>query len=615
MAQTNRFLKPCELLAILNELAKSGETGTLVLQRESTTKFLYLQEGQVIFAASNAPEDKFTQILIEKGRLTIEQVALATEKKGNKTIGRTLVDLGFLSSEDLLDSLVEQVKKISVSVALWPSGTASFKPNILPPGVAKLPITTQRLILDTVSSIEDRSIVGSALGGLEAVFEVQPAQREAASAIQLTQQEASIIDLLDGHRTLQEVCDQVGVDVFFGARFVLGLTYLNLAQKGREPFRDSEIPQAKMDLSFLDDVVPLAPESREFPPEPPPPPQQTEAVTDELDSFQPQLFSGEGETHSESAVQEVEEALDEQMQEYTPETHEEPSVTPLSDESDSGVPKVGPRSPRVVYPEKVENRWRFYKKAVLYFTIFLIVGVTWALWYVFAPQAPSSKDAHKNPAGTKTVNKPAPTPTPFSAPITGVPSAPPGPQAANAPSGAQKEPSPAPAPHKNQPAVQPQAPAPQTAKPVTAAPAPAKPANVAAVTPAPPAKPAPTPAPVKEPPKPAPAAPSKPRELLMSGKYKEAAKAFQQESPSHRGSYTIFLEIACQDETISKACQASGGRSELIILPQTFSGKSCYKVMWGSYRSKQEAEAALKSLPLHFKEASSPPRIGPWPSP
>ena len=74
MVQGSRTFRQGELLAVLGDIYRDKGTGTLVLQNGQTNKFLYAQEGEFIFAASNAPEDKFTQILVERGRLTPEQL-------------------------------------------------------------------------------------------------------------------------------------------------------------------------------------------------------------------------------------------------------------------------------------------------------------------------------------------------------------------------------------------------------------------------------------------------------------------------------------------------------------------------------------------------------------
>ena len=49
---------------------------------------------------------------------------------------------------------------------------------------------------------------------------------------------------------------------------------------------------------------------------------------------------------------------------------------------------------------------------------------------------------------------------------------------------------------------------------------------------------------------------------------------------------------------------------ELFILPVTFQGKSCYRLCWGAYDSRAEADAARASVPDYFRQGTSP-RLSP----
>lgn len=262
MAQGTRSLRRGELLAILGEIYRDKETGTLVLQQGQVSKFLYAQEGNLIFAASNSPEDKFTQILIDQGKLTNEQLAMAQEKKENRTIGRTLVELGFLASEDLLDALVSQMRKIATSVLNWETGFAAFKPGILPPNLAKLPISTPRFVVDTALSLADREWAAASLGRLEIPIQMDDIHRDAAKGLNATANELRILGLVDGNRTARQICLDADVNIFDGVRFLIGLYYLgwiSLEQAVVAAPAPGKAAKAPVDLSFLDKVAPVPP--------------------------------------------------------------------------------------------------------------------------------------------------------------------------------------------------------------------------------------------------------------------------------------------------------------------------------------------------------------------
>ncbi|MEW6757798.1 MAG: DUF4388 domain-containing protein, partial [Acidobacteriota bacterium] len=260
MAPQPRELRKGELLAILGEIVQNQDTGTLVLQRDQLSKFLYAQDGQLIFAASNASEDKFTEILIERGKLTPDQLALAMDKKGGRTIGRTLVELGFLASSDLLDALVDQMRRIAVSVANWDRGHAAFKPGVLPPNLAKLPVATPRFVLDTALAVEDREWAVEALGGMETPLSLTAPGRTAAPALPLSEEEREVLGAVDGVRSARQIADVSGSDPFFASRLLIGLTRLGLLEiQSPGPAAAPAEEDQRFDLNFLDIQAPPAP--------------------------------------------------------------------------------------------------------------------------------------------------------------------------------------------------------------------------------------------------------------------------------------------------------------------------------------------------------------------
>ncbi|MEW5765437.1 MAG: DUF4388 domain-containing protein, partial [Acidobacteriota bacterium] len=283
MAPQPRELRKGELLTILGEIVQNQDTGTLVLQRDQLSKFLYAQDGQLIFAASNASEDKFTEILIEQGKLTPDQLALAMDKKGNRTIGRTLVELGFLASSDLLDALVDQMRRIAVSAANWDRGHAVFKPGVLPPNLAKLPVSTPRFVLDTALAVEDREWAVEALGGMERPLSLTAAGRTAAPSLPLSAAERTVLEAVDGSRNARQIAEASGADPFFASRLLIGLTRLGLLDiQSAAPEAAATEEDPRFDLNFLDIQAPSAPPvpgptpSSPVPeavPTPPPPPE------------------------------------------------------------------------------------------------------------------------------------------------------------------------------------------------------------------------------------------------------------------------------------------------------------------------------------------------------
>ncbi len=597
MIQAARSLKVGELLAILGEIYQGKETGTLVLQRDEVSKFLYAQDGQIIFAASNAPEDKFTQILIDKGRLSEEQLELATEKKEGRTIGRTLVELGFLASEDLLDALVEQMRRVASSAAAWESGTSAFKPGVLPPNLARLPVSTPRFIVDTALSIPSREWVSQGLGQLSATLQMSPAEREATAVILPTPAEVHILEQVDGRRSARAVCDAANVDLFTGARFLMGLACLGLVhiQQAMAPTPKGKSPVETMDLSFLESMdegaavePPRVPDQE--PVQPPAPPAEEKAPPS-----QPLPFEPSGPSARPGRPQEEPFAVPAPPAETEPQTAMNWAVSPLQS---AGTAHTPPAMDSLIFAaapgRRKSRRWLWIAAAA---AVIVLAGAS--AWYYFfsdrghyvamqpevpptktpRPQRPTSQTpppsrpavpAPEQSSGATSVETPvaAPVEQPIPAPIT--------PKTTGEASQAER-PRPAPVAPAIRPAIpKPSPPAEKTAPQISS-----------------------------------PASLEQARKLLEEGRFPEAAQAFRMALGPVQGGYTIQVEVACQPETIQKGLAAAGSNDDYRILPYDLHGRSCYQVIWGHYADRESADAALKAMPPFFLQASSP-RVAPW---
>ncbi|NIM61967.1 MAG: hypothetical protein GTO30_10015, partial [Acidobacteria bacterium] len=74
---------------------------------------VYIREGHIVFAASNQPDDRLGELLLRQGRITLAQLEQSVERMhGGKRIGSVLVEDGALPSEQLVDGVLLQVKRI-----------------------------------------------------------------------------------------------------------------------------------------------------------------------------------------------------------------------------------------------------------------------------------------------------------------------------------------------------------------------------------------------------------------------------------------------------------------------------------------------------------------------
>jgi CheY-like chemotaxis protein/tetratricopeptide (TPR) repeat protein len=113
---------------LIFDLAETSATGTLSLARGKVRKDLYIRNGQVVAAESNLRQEALGTLLCAKGIIDENQLTYLlseTKSRGHK-MGAVLVELGWLTPEEVLDCLAAQARKRIVDCLRWDVGTYTF---------------------------------------------------------------------------------------------------------------------------------------------------------------------------------------------------------------------------------------------------------------------------------------------------------------------------------------------------------------------------------------------------------------------------------------------------------------------------------------------------------
>jgi len=615
--------------------------GALRLALPDATRILYFKRGEIASAASNAEPDRLANILIGEGRLGSEQLDLARQNlQPGASLGKTLIDMGFLTPSELLQGARRQVRLIVVSSFRATSGTYEMVPGPLPPEVTSLGLNTRRLIFDCLQEAGDRAAVIREIGSMESVYRPTDRLALSLSALRLEFETDRIARMLDGSATLRDISSRTSLDDFTVGKVILALDLLRAAEK--LPPRAGAVPPSAVVTSAAGGSppaaemaavsaergrrIPIVTEAAEEPPEP--------RLTETAD----------GEAGSDVAIL-AEDARDSQE---PPEIHSgSPSPQPIeaapmgrvapigeAPRTDAAAPAEPPPVPADELPafarplpgeaENLEPQWqvdpetgervhvgpiemtfdgrvggrrgeaRGLARLLLAAGAVAIVAAAAFAFALLRRGAPAPQ-----PSGA-TVEAPAPAEAP--------------PSVIEPPGEAMAETGPAtstpPARRPAGPRTVPEPPAPGHAPEAAAA----RPAPTEAVAAAPPpARPA-----VQAPPAPAPQAPHAPDfsgdpaytaalERLDGDDAAGAAVLFRDLLSARPASaVTLQLMIACQEDTVKGARRRAGAQGALFIIPYSLKGRPCYRVLWGLYENADAARAAAPFLPAGLIEEADP---------
>ena len=164
---TGELAQDC-LPDVLRRLYVNRESGELKLSYRGRQKAIYFELGAIIFASSDAKEDRIGETMMRHGTLSQADFERASAiMRPGKRFGQTLVELGILSDRDLLMNVTFQILDIVYSVFEWPAGTYEFTPqdNVVPADL-RLDLSTASIILEGVRRIKDFQLIQRGLGDL-----------------------------------------------------------------------------------------------------------------------------------------------------------------------------------------------------------------------------------------------------------------------------------------------------------------------------------------------------------------------------------------------------------------------------------------------------------------
>ena len=101
-------------------------------------------------------------------------------------------------------------------------------------------------------------------------------------------------------------------------------------------------------------------------------------------------------------------------------------------------------------------------------------------------------------------------------------------------------------------------------------------------------------------------------DAFQAGDFGKAAALWQRDWKSRRpGGFTLQVMVACQEATLRTLRPRIPTSDRLFLAPVRVNDSTCYKVLWGTYASRAEAEGAASTVPALFTSGSN----SPWPVP
>jgi hypothetical protein len=250
-----------KLPEVLTFLAGARKSGTLTVHGDSKESSVFFRDGALVFASSSDEQLRLGAILQRKKRLTRVECDLIDElmRREGGRFGEIAIQQGILGEAQLRDFLKVQVSEILYDAFVWTGGTFAFREDLdLPAYAVTISVDLANLIMEGARRIEEWEQCIRLLPDANAVFRVVPRPNE--EKITLTSDEWRILFLINGQRTLEELCQVADDDRLEVYRVVYGLLSNRLIEPvvrtvtmhGEETMRQADVPRFGSESTIRD---------------------------------------------------------------------------------------------------------------------------------------------------------------------------------------------------------------------------------------------------------------------------------------------------------------------------------------------------------------------------
>lgn len=245
-------LKEASLAEVCQLLALGLKTGCLAVADRSRFGQVFFDKGRISFARIVNRRDRLGDLLVADGLLTQDQVdaVLGTQMRSpEKRFGELLLEQGLIEQEVLQRYIRVQIEEAVFHLFTWSRGQFYFEPGERPdPREITLSLNAESLLLEAARRVDEWSLIQKKIPSLELVYEIDK-DRFAGSEAELSDEQSTVVSMLDGKRSVQEIIDQTGLSEFDVGRVLYGLLQARLARRvgrraeGPDRPRESEIQE------------------------------------------------------------------------------------------------------------------------------------------------------------------------------------------------------------------------------------------------------------------------------------------------------------------------------------------------------------------------------------
>lgn len=227
-------LRDFSVTQLLNLVSLARKTGTLVVEGPGDFASVSFEEGKLVQAQMGRDDLRLADVLFHSKKITPTQYRVLCDhsaQMNDKELGLLLVNAGYLTQVDILNSLQQYFIQIVRRLFTWVDGSFHFENEKLPPdGKIPIRIDLENLIIEGARQVKELEQLQSEIPSLD--ISLKFAERPGANLrnVNLTVEEWRVISYVNPKNSIQQIAKAVRMNDLEIRRIVYSLLQAGLVE-------------------------------------------------------------------------------------------------------------------------------------------------------------------------------------------------------------------------------------------------------------------------------------------------------------------------------------------------------------------------------------------------
>jgi predicted DNA-binding transcriptional regulator len=219
---------------LLNLINLAAKTGTLVIEGSGDIARVFFREGKLSYAQIGAEDSGLAAILQRTNRISTSQYRILAERArmmSDKELGLLLINAGYLSQQDILDSLTQYIVEVVRQLFTWAEGFFHFEPDeVSPNGKIPVRIDLENLIIEGTRQLQEWEALQEEIPSLDMALKFTERPGANISNMNLNVEEWRVVSYVSPQNSIRQIAQATHLSDLEIRRVVYSLLQAGLVE-------------------------------------------------------------------------------------------------------------------------------------------------------------------------------------------------------------------------------------------------------------------------------------------------------------------------------------------------------------------------------------------------